>query len=171
MILIPLFILSTLLWQEDFTESVSTVSQLFGHTVEITHKDGKVILQAHPQCGDFASAWLSVDKDLVINDDHTLELLIKVNDNQVGLRYYYRKGNGEVYFFGDYVVSADEQWQRVQIPLKAAKPLYGSDFPFALTPGKMPCLFLFIRNELPGNFDVEIDRISVLSEELPEEEK
>lgn len=171
MVMIPFFILSTLVWQENFAESVSTMKQLFGHTVEITHNEGKVILHAHPQCGDVASAWFYVDKDLVLNDSHTLELLIKVNDNEVGLRYYYLKGGGEVYFFGDYIISADAQWQKVRIPLTGAKPLYGSDFPVALTPGKMPCLYIFLRSELPGNFDVEIDYIAILSEALPEEEK
>jgi len=171
MIFISLFAISSLLWQEDFTETTSPMNQLFDYTIDITHESGKVLLKAYPQCGDFASAWLSVDEDLTLGDEDVLELVMKVNYNEVGFRYYYLKGGGEVYFFGERTISAHTEWQHVEIPLKEAKPLYGSDFPAALTPGKMPCIYIFMRNELPGNFDVEIDRISVMREELPEEEQ
>ncbi len=170
MILISLFIFSSVLWQEDFTDTISTMSQLFDYTIDITHEDGKVFLRAHPQCGGITSAWFYIDEDLTLSDD-ILELVMKVNDNKALLRYFYRKEGGGVYFFGDKIVSADTQWQRVQIPLEEAKPFYGSDFPYALTPGKMPCLYIFIQNKLQGNFDVEIDGISVLRMESPEEEK
>ncbi len=171
MILISFFVMSTLIWQDDFTEMMTPINQLFDYTIDITHERGKILLQAHPQCGDFASAWLSVDEDLVLDDEDVLEVIIKVNDNEVGFRYYYLKGGGEVYFFGERTISAHAEWQHVDIPFKEAKPLYGSDFPAALTPGKLPCLYIFMRNELPGNFDVEIDRISLWREILPEEEQ
>jgi len=170
MIFISLFIISTLLWQDDFTETITPVNQLFDNTIDITYERGKVLLNAHPQNGDFASAWFSVDEDIILSDRDILELVIKVNDNKVGLRYYCLKGGG-AYFFGERTISAHAAWQHVDIPIKEAKPWYGSDFPAALTPGKMPCLYIFIRNELPGNFDVEIDRIALLREELSLEEQ
>ena len=171
MIIISLFIISTLLWQDDFTETITPVKQLFNNTVDITYERGKVLLNAHPQNGDFASAWFSVDEDIILGDRDVLELVIKVNHNKVGLRYYCLKGGGGVYFFGERTICAQEAWQHVDIPIKEAKPLFGSDFPAALTPGKMPCLYIFIRNELPGNFDVEIDRIALLREESSKEEQ
>lgn len=171
MFLLCLFTITSVLWHEDFTENMSTLSQLYDYTVDISHRDGKIFLQAHPRFEGFASAWLYVDEDITFCDDDRLELVIKVHDKKVRLKYFYRKEGRNVYFGGVKVIAPDTQWQKVEIPLKDARPFYSSNYPYALTPDKTPCLYIFITNELPGHFDVEIDWISVVRPQSHTEEK
>ena len=161
MIPIVLILASTLLWQEDFDDNVSTMSQLYDYNVEISHEDGKVIITARPQFEGFASAWLYVDGDVGFDAGDALELRIKVNVNTVRLRYFFRKKTCKQYHAGEYNIPAAEEWQTVQIPLDNATPFFGTEFPAALTPDRTPILYLFIENAMPGDFDVELDRIAV----------
>jgi hypothetical protein len=161
MIPIVLILASTLLWQEDFDNNVSTMSQLYDYNVDISHKDGKVTLTAHPQFEGFASAWLYVDGDVGFDAGDVMELRIKVNANAVRLRYFFRKNVCKQYHAGEYNIPAAEEWQTVEIALRDATPFFGTEFPAALTPDKTPTLYLFIENAVPGDFDVELDRISV----------
>ncbi len=171
MILLFVFIFSSLLWQEDFTDTALTMSQLYDYSVDISCEEGIVFLKANPQSEGSAAAWFYVDEDIAFSSDDVLKLVIKVNDNDVRLRYLYRREGREVYFGGDEIIPLSEQWQKVEIPLKKAKPFYSSDYPYALTPGKKPCLYIFIDNKLPGNFDVAIDSIFVFRPESHEDEK
>lgn len=171
MFFLYLFTVTTVLWQEDFTENMSTMSQLYDYTVDISHQDGKVFLKANPQFEGFSSAWFYVDEDLAFCDDDILELIVRVHDKKARLKYFYRKEGCSVYYGGVKVVAPDTQWQKVEIPLKDARPFYSSNYPSALTPDKTPCLYIFITNELPGNFDVEIDWMSVVRPESHEEER
>ena len=171
MFLTCLLIVSTILWQEDFTNSLSTMSQLFEYTVDITHKDGKVFLKADPKLEGSASAWFYVDmddRDFAFTKDEVLELAVKVNKNKLRINYYYRKGGTQEYWGGEKIVSADEKVQTVKIPLKEAYPFYSGNFPQSLTPGKTPALYIFVDNLCPGEFDVEIDNIAVVKEEAGE---
>lgn len=171
MILISLFIFSSMLWQETFTDTTLTMSQLYDYSIDISQKEGKVFLKANPESEGFAAVWFYVDEDIAFSSDDILKLVIKVNTNKVRFRYLYRREGRKVYFRGEEVISPDEQWQRVKIPLGEAKPIYSSNYPYALTPDKNPCLFIFIDNELPGYFDVEIDSIYVFRTESQGEEK
>lgn len=175
MIFISLFILSSIfssmLWQEDFTDTIPPMSQLYDYSIDISSEEGKVFLKGNPQFEGFAAAWFYVDEDIVFSSDDVLEVVIKVNDNNARLRYFCRMDGCEVYFAGQKIISSDEQSQKVEIPLGETKPYYSSNYPYALTPGKKPCLYIFIDNELPGNFDVEIDRISVFRPEPNKEER
>ena len=171
MMLISLLIISSMLWRKEFTDTVPAMSQLYYYSVDINCDEGKILLKANPQFEGFASAWFYVDEDITFNSDGILEMVIKVSDNEVRFRYFYRKEGHEVYFAGKEIISSDKQWQKVEIPLGEAKPFYSSNFPFALTQDKKPCLYIFIDNKLPGNYDVEIDRISVFSSESDEDEK
>lgn len=170
MFLLCLFVITSVLWQEDFTEGISTMSQLYDYTITISHEDGKIYLEGEPQFESFASAWFYVDEDLSFTEGDVLELVMKVNSNSVQMRYFYRQEDRHVYFSGEKIISSDEQWQKVEIPFAEARPFYGSDFPAALTPGKTPCLYIFISNELPGELDVEIDRISIFRSLFKKEE-
>ncbi len=165
------FVLSVLLWQEDFAEDISTMSQLYDYTVNITHENGRVYLKADPQSEGFASAWFYVDDNIVLSSENIVALDVKINDNKVRLRYFYRKRSRSVYFAGEEIIGPDSKWRRVTIPLEQAKPFYSSNFPYALTPNKSPALFLFIENALPGHFDVEVDRISILGAKTKKEER
>jgi hypothetical protein len=86
---------------------------------------------------------------------------MKVNENEVRLRYLSRREGRRVYFGGEEVIGADREWQEVEIPFSEGKPFYSSNYPYALTPGREPCLYLFIENRFPGEFDVELEGISV----------
>ncbi len=173
MLLTYLFILNSVIWQEDFTTRLSTMSQLYEYRVDITHMNGKVLLKANPRLEGSASAWYYLeeyDNDFEFSEDDVLELAVKVNDNKLRLNYYYHRKGYQSYWAGEKIISADEEWQTIKIPLKDAKPFYSGNFPYALTPGRTPALFIFIDNLLPGDFEVEIDRISVLKEVSGEEE-
>ena len=165
MFLTCLLLLNSILWQEDFTNSLSTISQLYEYTVSITHKDGKVFLRANPEYEGFASAWLYLDEDIAFNKDDALELAVKVTTNKLRINYYYYRKETNEYLGGEAIIAANEKVQTIKVPLKGAFPFYGGNFPLSLTPGKTPALYLFFDNLLPGDFDVEIDCISVVKEE------
>lgn len=170
MIPIVLIIASALVWQEDFTESVSTLTQLYDYSVEIVHREGIVKLTANPQFEGFASAWMYLDKSVRV-DDATLRLRIKVNANAVRLRYFFRKEQAKYYHAGEYIIEVSEGWQDVSIPLRYGMPFYGSEFPRALTPNENPGMYIFIENAMPGYFEVELDRISINSRSTHREQK
>jgi hypothetical protein len=161
MIPIVLILASAVLWQEDFTDNVSTLSQLYDYNVAISHEDGIVTLTANPQFEGFASAWLYVEGEVGYHTSDALEMRIKVNANTVRVRYFFRKKTCKEYYAGEQMIQTAEDWQTVQIPLRSATPFFGMEFPAALTPDKTPVLYLFIENAAPGDFNVELDRISV----------
>ncbi len=156
-----LFAVSTMLWQEDFVEGTSTMTQLFEYTVDIFHEDGKIFLRANPHSEGFASAWFYVDENVYFSDHDILELIVKVNNNRMRFNYYYYRQDKKLYYFGEDIVLPQDYWQTITIPLEDAKPYYSSNWPCALTPARTPALYIIIDNLLPGEFDVEIDNISV----------
>jgi hypothetical protein len=170
MLLLCLFVLTPVLWQEDFIDGIATMSQLYEYEIEISHLDGKVILNGNPQFEGFSSAWFYLDSEILFSENDILELKIKVNNNKMRLNYFYRKKGSPVYYAGEEIISASEDWQQIKLPLMCAKPFYSSNFPFALTPDKTPALYIFIDNLLPGTFNVEIDKISVQKCRADEEE-
>jgi len=171
MIPIILVLASTTLWYEDFTDDAYSLRQLYDYQVEIIHHDGSVTLTATPQFEGFASAWLYVDEEIILADNDVLELRIRDNGNAVRLRYFFRKQEGASYYAGESIVFIGDQWQNVEIPLKHAQSFSGCEFPAALTPGITPVLFLFIENAVSGEFDVELDRISIIRLNEEREEK
>jgi hypothetical protein len=171
MIATILILISSLLWQEDFNENASGMRQLYDYHVDITQQDGGVRISANPQFEGFASAWLCVESDISFYDDDILEIRIRDNGNAVRIRYFFLKEKCAEYYAGENIVFVGEEWQNVEIPLRYATPFFGSEFPAALTPGKMPVLYLFIENAVSGNFDVELDRISVIRRGTDKEEQ
>jgi hypothetical protein len=163
--------LSSTLWQEEFADTTEVIRQLYDYSVEIASEEGIVSLKANPQFEGFAAAWFYVDEDIAFGCDDVLQVVIRVNDNAVRLRYFCRMDGCDVYFGGEITISQTEDWHKVEIPLRDAKPYYSSEYPYALTPGKKPCLYVFIDNELPGNYDVELDRISVSGPDQEKEER
>lgn len=166
MFFLSLFILNltfnTILWQEDFTNGPQTMSQLYDYTVDISYCDSdRVVLQANPGLEGLSSAWFYLDEPIFFDDTDTLELLLKVSNNKARIKYFYLKKDYPVYLGGEVIISPDSEWQTIKIPFNSAKPFYSSNFPFALIPHKLPPLYIFIDNMLPGKFDVEIDRMSV----------
>jgi len=171
MISIILFLASTMLWQEDFKDDAYALHQLYDYQVDITHLDGGVKLTANPLFEGFASAWLYVDESIVLTDNDVLEIRIRDNGNAVRLRYFFRKQEGANYYAGESIVFIGDEWQNVEIPLKHGQLFSGCEFPAALTPGKTPVLYLFIENAVSGDFDVELDRISIMRLEKEMEQK
>lgn len=171
MLPIMIFLLSPVIWQEDFAESDSVLRQLYDYHIEIMQQDGGVRLTANPQFEGFASAWLYVDKDISFNDDDVLEIRIRDNGNAVRIRYFFLKEDCGEYYAGENIVFLGDDWQNVEIQLRYAKPFFGTEFPAALTPGQKPSLYLFIENAVSGNFDVELDHISVTRRGTNQEEQ
>jgi len=171
MFFLCLFTIVSVLWQEDFTEGPATMNQLYNYTVNISHEDGKIFLKADPESEDFSAAWFYVDEDVAFTDEDVLELITRVKNSEVRLGYFYRKAGENEYYTGVQIIFPDAEYQKVELPFVEARPLYGIEYPATLTPGKNPCLYIFISSDLPGSFDVEIDWISVFRPESFEEEK
>ena len=171
MLLIFLFNITTVLWKEDFTQGLATMSQLYDYNVNIVHEEGRVFLKANLESKHFSAAWFYVDEDFAFTEEDILELVMKVKDKEVRLRYFYKKEGESEYYSGVQIISPDAEYQKVELPFVDAKPLYGSEYPSALTPGQKPCLYIFISGDLPGVFDVEIDYISVTRAESHGEER
>ena len=159
------------LWQEDFAEATSPFHQLYDYQVSIVQRDGSVRLTANPEFEGFASAWLYVDEKLGLCEDDFLEIRVRDNGNAVRIRYFFLKDDCKEYYAGENIVFIGDEWQNVEIPLKYAKPFFGMEFPAALTPGTNPALYLFIENAVSGNFDVEIDHISIARRRMHREEQ
>lgn len=158
---ILMLLAASVLWQEEFNEDASALRQLYDYRIEIIHQNGTVRLTANPQFEGFASAWLYVSDDISFSDDDVLRINIRDNGNAVRLRYFFRKERCSEYYAGENIVFIGEEWQNVEIPFGHAQPFYGMEFPAALTPGEKPALYLFIENAVSGNFDVELDRVSI----------
>lgn len=165
MVFLTLFIFSSILWQEDFSDTSMTMSQLHDYSIDISYEEGIVSLTAHPQFEGGAAAWFYVDEEVSFSADDVLRVVMRVRENEVRLRYLYRREGRKVYFGGDALISPGPEWQRVEIPLTEGRPFYSSNYPYALTPGKEPCLFIFIDNLLPGDLDVQLDNVSISSPE------
>lgn len=163
--LLVLFMFNAVVWQEDFTDGPQTLAQLFEYTIDISHQDSRVVLTGHPQFEGFSSAWFYLDRDLTFDESNVLEILLRVKCNKARINYFYRREDSPVYFGGEVCINPSDDWQTIAIPFKDSKAFYSSNFPFALTPGKLPALYLFIDNLLPGDFEVEIDRILVRTKE------
>ena len=161
MVLISLFLLSSVLWEGDCGDGALGIRQLYDYSVDISWEEGVVSLKGDPWREGFSAAWFSIDEDMAFESEDVLKVSMKVNRNEVRLRYLYRREGREVYFGGEEVITAHGQWQKVEIPFSEGKPFYSSDYPYALTPGKRPCVYLFIENRVPGEFDVELDSIWV----------
>lgn len=168
---IMIFLLSPVIWQEDFTEGSSMLRQLYDYHIEIAENDGSIRLSGNPQFEGFASAWLYVDKDISFTDNDVLEIRIRDNGNAVRIRYFFLKENCGEYYAGENIVFLGDDWQNIEIELRYARPFFGTEFPAALTPGIKPALYLFIENAVSGNFDVELDHISVIRRATEQEEQ
>ncbi len=155
---------STLIWEEDFTNDLATVRQLYNYTISIAHKKGAVSLQGSPQKEGGSTAWFYVDqseKRGYFTKDHVLELNLTVPLNKARISYYYMLEGAAYYHGGQIIVEPKEESQTIEIPFAQAKPFYSGNFPYALTPNKVPALFVFIDNLEPGAFEVLVDRIAV----------
>ncbi len=161
---VVLFVVSAVLWQEQFIDGVSSMNQLYDYTVDIAHEGETVVLRAYPQAQGFASAWFFIDYQNPFPDDAILRLTMKVTENRARLRFFCLRHGHSVYYAGETNIAANEHWQNVDILLQDAQPFYSSNFPASLTPGNEPVLFLFIENEEPSAFHVEIDDISVIEQ-------
>jgi hypothetical protein len=165
-----LILATSVVWQEDFAETSSAIQQLYDYHVEIIYQDGRIRLKANPPFEGFASTWLHVDSDIVFSDNDALEIRIKGNENPVRVRYFFRKAECKEYYAGESIIIAGTEWCDATIPLKGAVLLSGTEFPAALTPGLDPMFFVFIENAAAGEFEIEIDQISVVRH-LPKAEE
>lgn len=168
MLLTFLFLINSIIWQEDFIANLSTMKQLYEYTVDITHERGKVRLKGNPKKEGGSTAWFYLDdfdSKVEISDHDILEFTLKVKANTARIKYFYHREGFSSYKFGVKTIRSNNKNQTIKIPLKASKHFYSGNHPYALTPGKTPSLFIFIDNLVPGEFDVEIDRIAIVKKE------
>ncbi len=170
MLFVSLLLIGALVWQEEFTANRSTMLQLYEYNIDITHQDGTVLLKSNPAKEGAASAWYHCDRETDFCENDVLLFTVKVHANNLRLKYFYRKKDSQAYWGGEVVVPPSKNWQTIKIPLKSAMPFYSGNYPFALTPGKTPALFVFFDNLVPGKFDAVIDKISVLKADAGGEE-
>lgn len=161
MMVILLLTLTSVLWHEDFTVGTGGLSQLADYAVDISHRPGMAVLKAKPRFEGFASAWLAIDKGIVFTPDDVLKIRIRVNSNKVRIRYFYLDKDRRIYLEDERCIPHAEGWQDIEIPLRSATPFPSVNFPYLLMPDERPPMYLFIENLLPGDFEVEIDRVSV----------
>lgn len=162
MFFISLFLACTIAGQIDFSTSLSTIQQLYEYQVDITREKGGVLLSSNPATEGGATAWFYVDEEVEIGMDDALVLTTSVTANNLRVKYLFFRENTQAYWGGIEIIEPQKGMQTITIPLKDAKPFYNGNYPFSLTPGKTPALFIFIDNELPGRFEAEINGISVI---------
>ncbi|MCX7994446.1 MAG: hypothetical protein N3A65_01565 [candidate division WOR-3 bacterium] len=165
------FLFSTVLWQIDFLEDSPSFQQLYEYTINIQQEDGILHLTGNPDAEGFSSAWFYLDNGMQLKEDNIIEISMRVKGVATRLKYLYRKKGSAVYWGQEIIIEKSTQWQKIILPLQQAKPFYSSNFPFALTPDKTPVIYFFIDNLIPGNFDTEIDYISIIKSDKIREER
>lgn len=160
--MIELFLINLILWKNDFKSL--NVRQLYDYKISIQVSDERLILKGEPEDEGHSAAWLYLPENLKILSCDTLFIKIKVNKNTVRLRYFYLSEDKRVYLLGIKYIESSKDWQEILIPLDSAKPFYSNSFPWSLVPDKKPSMYIFIENDYPGNFDVEIKCIELKGE-------
>jgi hypothetical protein len=171
MISLIFFLAAFIIWQEDFADTTPVMQQLYDYDVDVVQQNGTVKLTANPQFEGFASAWLHVDKEIVLAENDVLVIHIRGSENSARIRYFFRKGECLEYYAGEEIITASNEWKDVIIVLKQAVLFSGTEFPAALTPNKNPYLYVFVENASPGNFEIEIERISIARNPKKAEER
>lgn len=157
--MIELFLINLILWKGDFKSL--NIRQLYDYTISIQVSDEGLILKGKPEDEGHSAAWLYLPENLKILSSDTLFIKIKVNKNTVRLRYFYLSEDERVYLLGIKYIESARDWQEIIIPLNCAKPFYSNNFPWSLVPDKKPSMYIFIENNYPGDFDVEIKNIKL----------
>jgi len=122
--------------------------------------EGSIRLQGTPEAKGRASAWIPVEDIGPITKESKLTFWVKGEGSPLWVRIIFRpKEGGASYLYWRQKVETKEEWRKVTIPLNLARPIWSSNYPYTLTPGKRPDLFLFFENWEAGRFDVMIDEI------------
>ncbi len=156
--IVEIFLINLILWKGDFKSLAPR--QLYDYKVLIHLTDDKLILKGNPKDEGFSAAWLYLPENLKILPSDTLFIKIKVNKNTVRLRYFYLSEDERVYLLGIKYIGSSKEWQEISIPLNSAKAFY-SNFPWSLLPRKKPSMYIFIENNYPGDFDVELKNVEL----------
>jgi hypothetical protein len=148
----------------DLSSSLSTMRQLYEYQVAITplKAEGTVQITANPAAEGSATAWLYVDEKIEIAASDTLVMTVAVNSNTLRIKWMYYRMSTQAYWGNVETVAPKKGIQTIRIPVKKACAFYNGNYPFALTPGKTPALFVFFDNLLPGKFDATISSVSVV---------
>jgi hypothetical protein len=162
MVLTTLVLASAVLAQVDCGSSISNISQLYEYQVGITKTKGGVTLQANPEKEGGATAWFCVEQGTVITREDTLVIKAVVTANRLRVKYLFYRKNTQAYWGGIKIIGSGAKEQTIKIPLAASSAFYNGNYPFSLTPGRTPELFLFFDNLLPGRFNAVISSVTVL---------
>jgi hypothetical protein len=154
-------IIASIVWETNFNDKKTEIKKLENYQIEIYKTDDGVTLKGNPQEEGFSSAWFYIPENVKISTYDTLFIKIKVLKNTVRLRYFLLSEDKRVYFLGIKYIPESENWQEIKIPLENVAPFYSSNFPWCLMPDKMPSMYLFIENQVPGKFLVKINRVKI----------
>jgi len=124
--------------------------------------EGALKIVGDPQDRGRASAWVPIEGIGPISTDSRLIFWVRGNNKPMRVRIIFHPQNGSAdYYHWWQNVEVSDKWQKVTIPLKNSRPLWSSNYPYVLTPGKKPDLFIFFENLEPGHFEVTVDEISL----------
>ena|GEM_PF-1452911 len=159
---------SSILWGEKFTGKTGRWISDQRNPVKIIYsprgiKDtlGYVHMEGNPEDVGRSSAWFYVKKIPGISTSSYISIRLKGNGNLLRFRILFKnKGEKPYYYLIKYVYSPKE-WKDIKIYIKDARPIWSSNYPYALTPLLSPDFFLFVENGKPGKFSVYIHEVKV----------
>jgi len=154
-------VITFILWETNFRDKKTEVRKLEDYEVEIYKTEDGIILKGNPEEEGFSSAWFYIPENVRISTCDTLFIKIKVLKNTLRLRYFLLSEDKRIYLLGIKYIPESERWQEIKIPLENLKPFYSSNFPWSLMPDKMPSMYLFIENQMPGKFLVKINTVKI----------
>lgn len=124
--------------------------------------EGAIRITGNPKDRGRSSAWAPIEGIGPINTNSQLTFWAKGNNKPMRVRIIFHPQNGSSDYYHLWkTVNLTTKWQKITIPLNGARPIWSSNYPYVLTPGEKPDLFLFFENLQPGHFDVTIDEISL----------
>lgn len=155
------------LWTSNFATGIEPFQSNPRNPVNIYHtkegalnSKGTVKIIGTPNLPGRASAWMYIDST-PCSPNTIVSFFMKGNNKKVRFRILYKKPGSNSYLYLKTILTIKTEWQKIEIPLKDAKPLWSSNYPYALVPGKNPDFFLFIENGDSGQFEVIIDEMAI----------
>jgi len=160
-----------ILWGESFDKGKGNFvscernpSEVSFLKVDETGRYGIVSIRGTPSEIGRSCAWIYFEEPLKIKESHSLVLTLRGNGRKIRVRVYFLKDGRLPYYAVEKTVETSKEWERLEIPFSEGLPIWSSNFPMALVPGRRPPIFLFIDNGEPGPFEVYLDEIAVEGE-------
>ncbi len=164
-----LIFLIPMLWQvgfqsstEGFRSSERNPSNVSWVEEGAKNSTGAIKITGTPQDVGRSSAWAHFEDVGPISLDAKLTFYVKGNEKPLRVRVIFHPQQGSSYYYHIWQnIETSKSWQKVTIPLNLSRPLWSSNYPYTLTPGVKPDLFLFFENLKQGEFEVYVDEIKI----------